>query len=374
MVIEQELIEPLFEFDGKAVAAREHTLEEAEIRPIHGGDAQQRLVQGGNAGDEVALVLEDKLGVALGGEAGHQHAAPALRKHGMDGNAQAEAMEHGHDCQHLIAGTEHRVGGDDLLTQRVEVEVGKQDPLGDAGGAAAVQDHGGILALLAGLVLPAVAVAHLYKILPADDGSVRRDLLHLAAFGEHIAHLDGLGKLILDAGDDDVVEVFHVLADSLELVVELVQRDGADAARFPEIKLDLLFAGKGMHHIGDAAHQVDRVEHDDGLRTVGHADGDLIPFPDADGLEGAGAQVDLLHEFFVGGGFAHKIVGHVIRILLGHLFDCFVHTALEIFQRSGDVAQVLEPGGAGLGITHSLPPHWQGAPAGWGAPVSTSVI
>ena len=93
-------------------------------------------------------VLDDLLGVALGGEAGDEDAAAAVGQHGVDAHAQAEAVEQGHGRQHLVAGPEHGVGGDDLLTQRVEVAVGQHDALGGAGGAAGVQDDGGIVAAL----------------------------------------------------------------------------------------------------------------------------------------------------------------------------------------------------------------------------------
>ena len=317
-------------------------------------------------------MLQDQLGVALGGKAGHQHAPAALGEHRVNGNAQAKAVEHRHHGQHLIAGAEHRVGGNDLLPQRVKVEVGKQDSLGNTGGAAAIQNNGRVLAFLLHLVLPAVAVAHLEKLFPADNGRVGRDLLDLSALGQHIAHLDGLGKLILDAGDDNIIQALHILPDGLKLVIELIQRQRADAPGFLQVEFDFLLAGKGVHHIGNAAHQVYRVEHNNGLRAVGHTDGDLIPFTDADGLQGTGAQVYLLHKLFVGGAAAHKVIGNIVRIFLGDLLHRLIHTSLEVIQRRGHIAQVGDPWGSGLSDGHSLPPHWRGAPAVQGAPADIS--
>jgi len=46
----------------------------------------------------------------------------------------------------------------------------------------------------------------------------------------------------------------------------------------------------------------------DFMGRSGHTDGDLIPFTDADGLQGTGAQVYLLHKLFVGGAAAHKVI------------------------------------------------------------------
>jgi S-adenosylmethionine synthetase len=42
----------------------------------------------------------------------------------VDANTQTEAVENRHSCQHFIAGTEHGIGGNHLLTQCVEVLIG----------------------------------------------------------------------------------------------------------------------------------------------------------------------------------------------------------------------------------------------------------
>ena len=149
LVVVEELVELLLQLDGQAVAAGEHALEAAQIRAVHAGQAQQRLIERGHAGDEVAAVFHDLLGVALGGEARDQDAAAALGEHRVDAHAQAEAVEQRHGGEHLVAGAEHRVGGDDLLAQGVEVPVGQHDALGGAGGAAGIEDDGGVVSLCA---------------------------------------------------------------------------------------------------------------------------------------------------------------------------------------------------------------------------------
>ena len=372
MVVKQELVKPLFQLDGKAVAAGEHALEEAQISALHRGQTQQGFVQGGYAGNKVAPVLQQQLGIALRGKAGHQHTPSALRKHRMNGNAQSEAVEHRHDRQHSVAGAEHQVGGNDLLPQRIKIQIGKQNSLGNAGGAAAVQDHRRILAFLVHLVLPAVAGAHLHKFLPANNGCVSGDLLDLPPLGQHIAHLNGLGKLVLDAGDDDIIKALHILANCLKLVVELVQRQSADAAGLLEVEFDLFFAGKRVYHVGNTAHQVHRIEHNHSLGTVGHANGDLIPLADPDSLQRTGAKVDLLHKLFIGGAAPHKVIGNVFGIFLGDLLYRLIHTPLKIIQRRRHIAQVGDPWSSGLSDGHSLPPHWRGAPAVPGAPADIS--
>ena len=50
-------------------------------------------------------------------------AEAAVCQHGVNAYAEAEAVEHGHYGQHLVAGAEEAVGGDYLGRQSVKVEV-----------------------------------------------------------------------------------------------------------------------------------------------------------------------------------------------------------------------------------------------------------
>lgn len=54
---------------------------------------------------------------------------PPCREHRVNAHAETEAVEQRHRGEHLVAGAEHRVRGDYLLAERVEVEVGEQDAL-----------------------------------------------------------------------------------------------------------------------------------------------------------------------------------------------------------------------------------------------------
>ena len=83
VVVVEELVEPLFQLHAQAVAPGVDPLQAAEVRPVHLGQAQQGLVEGGDAGDQVAAVLQEKLGVAVRGEPGHQDAAAAVDQHGV---------------------------------------------------------------------------------------------------------------------------------------------------------------------------------------------------------------------------------------------------------------------------------------------------
>ena len=186
-VVVEELVKALLQLNGQTVTAGEHTLQAAEVGPLDLLDPQQRLEQGGDAGDEIGLVLLDELGVALRGEAGDQDAVAAVGHHGVDGHAQSEAVEHGHDGQHLVTRMEEGVGSHDLGGQSVKVAVGEQDALGDAGGAAGVEDGGGI-GVLALDAVDLHVLATLKEILPQHHAGATGDLGVLAALGELIAH------------------------------------------------------------------------------------------------------------------------------------------------------------------------------------------
>ena len=62
-----------------------------EVGLLHIGQAQHGLVESRHTGDEVAFVLGNELGVALGGEAGHEDAPSALGQHRVDADTEAEA-------------------------------------------------------------------------------------------------------------------------------------------------------------------------------------------------------------------------------------------------------------------------------------------
>ena len=124
VVIGQKFVKLFLELDGQAVAAGEHSLQAAQVRAVHGGKPQQRLVKRGDAGDEVAMILYDLLGIALRGKARDQYAATALGEHCMDANTQSKAVEKRHGGEHPVADGEHWVGGEHLLTEGIKVFIG----------------------------------------------------------------------------------------------------------------------------------------------------------------------------------------------------------------------------------------------------------
>ena len=199
----------------------------------------------------------------------------------MDGYAQAEAVEHGHDRKHLVAGLEHGVGGDDLLCQRIEVQVGQGDSLLGSCGSAGVEDHRRIVGLPGNVAGSLVGHSVEKELLPPDDLCGLGHLSHLSALHD-VVSLSLHGRKDVLHGCEDQASQDYVLTDICELSVELVQSEADHGLAQLKAEFDLLFTGEGVHHVGDASHFIDCVKHYDGLGRVGHADGHCLAFLYAD--------------------------------------------------------------------------------------------
>ena len=261
----------------------------------------------------------------------------------MDADAQAKPVEQRHGGQHFVAGAEHGIGRHHLLAQGVEILIGQDDALGGAGGAAGIEDDRRVIGTALYLIVIEAVFAHTHKVGPADDRGIVGNLFDFPALGQHVTGPNGGGEGVFDAGNHNI-DHFGILPDPFKLMIELVQGDGGDAFRFIEIEFDFLFRRQGVNHIGDAAHQIDGVEQVDGLGAVGHGDGDPVIFPDADGPQGLGAELNLLHQLFIGGGFAHEVERHVVGVFLGRFGYGVIHGAFKILQMHGHVAHVVLPG------------------------------
>ena len=215
-------------------------------------------------------------------------------------------------------------------------------PVVPAGSAAGVEDDGGVVVAALYLVVVEAALGQLHEFLPADDRSVLWNLGDLIALGNHVTGLQGLSQLVLDAGEDDVDDT-GVLADGLDLAVELVEGYDGDAVGFVEVELYLLLARERMHHAGDASDEVDGVEHVDRLGTVGHGYRHAVTLADADGLQGAGTLLYLLDHPGVGGRLAHEVKGHVPGPAGCDGGDHVEHRALKVVQMHGHTLGVGVP-------------------------------
>ena len=109
----------------------------------------------------------------------------------MDADAKTKAVEERHGGQHLVAGPEHGIGCDDLLGKGVEVFVGQYDAFGRSGGAAGIENDGGVFGFALYFVIIEAVPGELHEFAPADDRRFLRDLLDLPSFRQHVAGPDG---------------------------------------------------------------------------------------------------------------------------------------------------------------------------------------
>ena len=254
-------------------------------------------------------------------------------------------MEHGHDGEHLVAHREDGVGGDDLRAQGVEVEVGEQDALGHAGGAAAVEDDGGLFAhaLHPGIAGELLSVGN--ELLPCNVIAVLGELWHLLALGQRVAQLHHRVQRVLDAGDDQRLERGGVLTDVGELAIELIQRQRGHRLGVVQVELDLALGGQRMDHVGDCAHHVHRIEHGHGLGRVGHGDGHAVVLLHAGSTQCPCAGVNLLHAPAVIGVAAHEVIGDDVGVFLRDVLHSLAHAALEVVQLCGNAIHEGHPRG-----------------------------
>ena len=129
--------------------------------------------------------------------------------------------------------------------------------------------------------------------------------------------------------------------DGRDLGIELVKREDALGMREIEIELDLPRSGKRMDHVGHCTNAVQAIERVQGLRAVGHTDGDAVALFDAHGEKRLRRLVDLLHELREGRLFAHEFIGRQLRIALCCGFDHLIDGLLRIRQMLRHIAVIL---------------------------------
>ena len=260
----------------------------------------------------------------------------------MEAHSESEAVEERHRGKHLVAHLEHRIRSQYLSTKSVEVEVRQLDAFSGSSCAAGVENGSYIVRASLHSVLIAAVLAEAHEVRPLEHWRVSRDLLDLAAFCQHVSHLDRSCELVLDAGDDHVLH-FRFLTDRLDLVVELVERNYHHRIRHVEVVLDLLLSRERVDHVRNCAYEVDRIEYVNSLRAIRHRYGDLFIFPDAENTERLRAEVDLVDHMLIRDVLAHEIERDVERMLLGGLLNLLINSAVEVFQCLRKISVALEP-------------------------------
>ena len=98
-----------------------------------------------------------------------------------------------------------------------------------------------------------------------------------------------------------------------------------------------------MDHIGRGPHQIDGVEHDHRLGTVGHSHGDPVAGTNAGGLQCPGAEVDFRRHSAVGGFPAHEHIGSVVGIGFRAALHGLIHGAVRVIQMGRHHAVNIQP-------------------------------
>jgi len=343
----QKIVHLFLELDREAVAAAEHALQAAEIGVLQFFRAQQRLEERRHAGDDVGLLFDEQVRVGLDVEARDENAARAADERGMDADAESEAVEHGHDGEHL----EPRDGGeaagrDGLQAESVEVHVAEQDALRGAGRAAGVEDGGAVVGLsVVRRERNAGSAASAQKLVPPDIGAVFGGRRVLAPRRERIAHREPGEELVLDFGHDERAGLVQPGQHGGDLLIELVEREDCLGVGKTEEEFDFARRGKRVNHVRHRADAVERVEAAQGLRAVRHADRDAVALADAERDEGLRRLVDAAHELRERGFLVHELVGGELRVLIRGRPDHLIDGLLRIRKMVRHFAVIFEPGG-----------------------------
>ena len=354
-VLPEEGIHLVFQLHAQGVAAGENTPQAAQIQLLGILHPKQCLVQRGNAGNAVGLVFAEHLAVGLDTELGHQNHPNAPVEHGVDADTQAEAVENGHDGKAAEARLDTVTGGAGLEGQGIEVQVGQEDSLGDAGSAAGVENHRRVLTLALVDILAAVLLTALQEILPQKNPRILGKLYGVL-LNQGVHELLHAGQTVGDVANQQGFQVQPV-TDFLKLGVELPQGQAQDALRVIDVAHNLLLAGEGVNHVGHGANPVDGIKQNDSLGGVGHTDGDPLSHFHALSLQGPGCQVNLVNEIFIGHLVAKKVIGHALGVALGGGFDGVHHGAVVVLEVYRQVPYHLVPGGLyplGLRVAYAV--------------------
>ena len=168
-------------------------------------------------------------------------------------------MEHGHDRQHFVAGTEHGICCNNLHCKRVEIAVGQDNSLHNAGCPAAVQNNGWIIRFFGNLIFPMIVNTELDERVPRQNGRIFWNFFNFSTVCQHISGAYMRRKLVLDGRQNYMLQ-FDVLANGLKFVIELIQCESKDAVRFFDEEFDFVLTGQRMHHIRSATDQINCIK------------------------------------------------------------------------------------------------------------------
>ena len=371
VVVGEETVELLLQFDGERVSAGEYAPQAGKVRPVEIGIAGDGFEERRDTGDEGRPGLPDQARVTLDIETGYQDGRASADEHRMDAHAQAEAMEDRHRSQHAAVTDHlmaHRRG---LAGQGVEVHVGEHDALGHARRPAGEEHHG----LPHRVLLHRIAVRNRRaggdEMLPQQHAAVLDDLRELALGHQLLSQRKRERQLLGDAGDDQLADGTPLL-DIQELGIELVQGHRIIAGGLVHVMDDLADGGERMDHRRDGSDAVQAIEAIDGLGHVGQADQDTSARADAQRVEGTGRPLHFFHERPVWDLAAHEGQGREVRIGSCRGQHGAAHGQFGVIQMERNLTVASEPGRGdviiveghlGTGIIRIRPAWRQAGPA-----------
>ena len=218
----QEGVDLVLQLHGQGVAAGEYAHEERHVELFQPGRAQQSLEQRRHAGDEVRVLFAQQVGIGPDVEIRHEDAAGSADERRVDADAEAEAVEHGHDGEHRAAADAFIAAGcDGLQRKSVEIVAGKADALRRAGRAAGIEDAGAGIALA--VVRRKRTCGFAQQVRPERIALLWK-LRRFAALRQVVAEAHERLQLRLQAGDPELRLALGPCGGRGYLAVEAVER------------------------------------------------------------------------------------------------------------------------------------------------------
>ena len=199
-------------------------------------------------------------------EPGQHNGSAPEGQHGVDANAQSEAMKDGHHGKHPVTGLQASAAVDALQSQCIEIQIRQQDALGLAGGAAGVKH---CRPVCAGSRICYRCSRLLHQLFPVHTG--------VPDFpgANPVCHPQGQGHKAVRRSENHPIR-----RQTCQLFRNGVQRQGYSAAAELQSVFDFTPGGKGMNHVCNSAQLVYGIKPNDRLGNVRQDHGHAVAFPD----------------------------------------------------------------------------------------------
>ena len=230
-----------------------------------------------------------------------------------------------------------------MQTQGVEVQVGQQDALGGAGGAAGIENGAAVVKLAVVRGQDGVPACG-HHVIPQGVARPGQLLHSPGALAHGIQGVQGEGQLVGDLCHQNPAGLLQLWQNLGYLVVELIQSQNGLGVGEIQVKGDFAGGRQGMNHIGHGADAVQGIEAVQCLGGVGHTDGNPVALFNAHGGKAFCSGLNPLDKGGVGGFLSEKHIGRGIGVSSGGQCQLLIHGGVGILQRRGGIAVVGKPG------------------------------